>query len=459
MPVKALPYQKDGVRDIEDQDGRALLADEMGLGKTPQVLWFLKRQRVPTFPALIVCPAAVKHLTWEHMALDEIGIRAQVFEGKTPPRGTVDRRVPPISIINPDILPRWVEYIRKLNLTTVVLDECQMFGNPTSTWTRAAFDITRDVRNVIGLSGTALLNRPAELWPTLHMIWPDKFPSFFSYGQEYCKPRREYGKMSYKGAENLPQLHRELRRAGMIRRLKADVMSQLPAKMRTVVPMEIANEAEYRHATVDFIGWLRKNYGKVKAKRSARAAAVTRIGYLLRLAARLKARAVVQWANTFLEDNPTEKLVIFAVHQKMVEVLHRRVAGGSVVINGGVSSRRRKLAVEQFQRDPNIRTIIGNVRAMGVGINGLQNVCSNAAFAELPWRPGDLLQAEDRLYRIGQDYVSWMWYLVAGNTIEVDVCRILQKKQEVIRAVLDGREMDDDLDIFDQLIEVLGAAT
>ena len=102
--------------------------------------------------------------------------------------------------------------------------------------------------------------------------------------------------------------------------------------------------------------------------------------------------------------------------------------------------------------------IIGNIKAAGVGVNGLQDVCNNLAFAEMWWRPGDHTQAEDRIYRIGQNVPSWISYLVAGGTIEEDLCRIVQSKQNTIRATLDGDTDAGDMNVFDQLISALADA-
>lgn len=457
MAIKAYEYQKEGVWDMEDflhAGGGALLADEMGLGKTLQTLWLLRRKRVgEMFPALVVTPASVKYV-WEHQAATHARLHAQVLEGRTPPAGRLGF-VPKLMVINPDILTHWLPYLLRIGLRTLVLDESQYFANLTAQRTKTVILLAREVPYRIALSGTPLVNRPSELWPALHVLRPDKFPSFFSFAQEYCKPRRTPWGWEYKGATNLPKLHAKLRRTCMVRRLKRDVLHELPAKVRRVVPMELADRAEYAHAAGDFMGWLRATYGKGRAARAARAAAVVRIGYLLRLAAKLKVRSVVDWANSFLYEYPDEKLVLFAIHSKMIKVLQRRVKAKSVTVDGTVVGRRRKLAVDTFRRDRDTRLFIGNIRAAGTGVDGLQEVCSNAAFTELWWRPGDHIQAEDRLHRIGQEGSTWISYLVAGGTIEEHLCRIIQEKQEVIHATLDGAGEVADLDVFDQLLAVL----
>lgn len=457
MSAKAFPYQKEGVWDMEDflgSGGGTLLADEMGLGKTLQALWLLKRAKAGNmFPALVVCPASVKY-TWEHEAKTHVNLRAQVLEGRTPPTGNLGL-VPRLMIINPDILRNWLPHLLKIGLQTLILDECHYFANTRAKWTKAAITLARNVPYRIALSGTPLTNRPSELWPTLHMLRPDKFPSFFSYAQTYCDPRRTPWGWQYKGAQNIDKLHTLLKRTCMVRRLKKNVAQDLPDKVRRVVPMALSDRKEYEHARTNFVGWLQKNYQGTRTKKAMKALAVSRIGYLLRLTARLKCKAVLRWANSFLNEFPNEKLVLFAIHKKMIQALQRRIKAKHVTVDGSVTGRRRKLAIDQFRKDRNVRVFIGNIRAAGCGVDGLQDSCQNMGFAELWWRPGDHIQAEDRLHRIGQSGCVWINYLVAGDTIEDDLCSIIQSKQKIIRATLDGQSFEGDMDVFDQLLAAL----
>ncbi len=450
--------------DMEDflaGGGGVLLGDDMGLGKTLQTLWLLRRGRVDDmFPALVVCPANVKY-GWEHAAAAHVGIRAQVLEGRSPPTDGLGSVVPKITIINPDILPAWLPYLKRAGFRTLVLDECQYFGNPRSNRTKAAMDLARVVPYRMALSGTPLMNAPGELWPTLHMLRPDRFKSLFSFADDFCKPKKEFGRWTFKGARNLDVLHALLRRTVMVRRLKSDVLKDLPAKNRVVVPMDLSDRAEYTHAATDFVGWLRQNYrtDRGRVNRAARAVAVTRVGYLIRLAAKLKSRSVVDWANRFLIEYPEEKLVLFGVHKKMIDVLHRRVNAKSVVVDGSVIGRHRKYAVDQFRKDIDTRLFIGNMRAAGVGVDGLQEVCSNAAMTEMWWVPGVHVQAEDRIYRIGTTDTAWIHYLCSGGTIEEKLCQIVQTKMHTIHAALDGAPDAGDMDVFDLLIAAMEDGT
>ena len=460
MPAKARPYQKEGVWDMEDfleMGGGVLCADDMGLGKTLQTLWLLRRERVgPMFPALVVCPANVKY-GWEHNAFEHVNIRAQVLEGRKPPRSGFGRAQTKLTVINPDILAAWLPHLKRAGFQTLVLDECHVFGNPTAKWTKAAMELSRRIPYRIALSGTPLTNAPGELWPSLNMIRPDQFKSLFAFADDFCRPKKEFGKWRYKGARNVGKLHTMLRRICMVRRLKEDVLHDLPEKVRQVVPMDLSDRAEYERASTDFRGWLHMNYrdGKGRVNRAARAIAVVRAGYLVRLSAKLKARAVVGWANRFLDEYPEEKLCLFGVQQKMLRVLERRINAKTVTVDGRVTGRRRRAAVDQFKLDDKTRVFVGNIKAAGVGIDGLQDVCNNLAFAELWPNPGTHVQAEDRIYRIGQGNVAWINYLVAGGTVEEHLCRIIQAKHQTIRAVLDGREVEGDMDVWDQLIAAM----
>lgn len=465
MPIKPFKYQKEGILDLEDfltVGGGALLADDMGLGKTLQVLWLLRRQKAgPMFPALVVCPASVKYM-WEYAALEHIGIRAQVLEGREPPAdGFIPDMMAKIVIINPDILANWAPYLLKSGFQTMVLDECHDYGNHKSKRTKAAFSLAKITPYRLALSGTPLMNCPGELWPTLYMLRKDKFSSLFSFGTDFCHMRKQFGDWQYKGAKNLPKLNTLLRRTVMVRRRKEDVLKDLPPKIRSVVPMDLTDRAQYDFATSDFIGWLRKHYRdkQGRVQRAARAAAVTRVGYLVRLAARLKVRSVVDWSNRFLQENPNEKLILFTVHRKMIEVLDRRVVAPNVIIDGRVTGRLRKNAVDKFRHDPGTRLLLGNIKAAGVGLDGLQEVCNTVGFTEMWWVPGAHVQAEDRIYRIGKKGAAWINYLVAGGTIEETLCRVIQTKQAVIHATLDGADFKGDMNIYDELIQSLEEST
>ena len=124
---------------------------------------------------------------------------------------------------------------------------------------------------VIGMSGTPVMNRPADFWPILNIIRPELFPSFQSYAHRYCDPRKTHWGWEYKGAKNLEELHERVK-PFMLRRLKENVL-KLPSKTHVVVPLHLEDRSELDAAENDFIDWLSKNsrFGSVTSAQKAEA--------------------------------------------------------------------------------------------------------------------------------------------------------------------------------------------
>jgi len=439
-------YQTECLNEMDWFGGRVLLAADMGLGKTAMALWFLERDKSKRLPAVIVCPASVKYV-WEYEAQQTIGIRPDVAEGRKPPRGGWSDNND-IIVINYDILPWWLIHLKQRRARTVIIDECQFTMNPRAKRTKAVRELCKGVKHVLALSGTPLLNRPIELFPVLKLICPSKFSARGAFAHRYCKPKWTPWGWQFNGADNVEELHEKLRDSCMVRRRKVDVLPDLPEKLRRVIPLPLSSDSEYQLASKDFLNWLRRRDPSA-AQRASKAEELSRIGYLLRLCARLKLLSAVEWINDWLYQTD-EKLVVFARHAKMVEALKRRCKVESVVVDGSVTGRLRKAVVDKFQEDKRTRLFIGNIHAAGVGIT--LTASSTVVFTEMAWRPADHTQAEDRCHRIGTKQTVWCYYLVARDTIEQRLCEVIQKKQSVISNILDGKDVGD-LDVFDQLLK------
>lgn len=454
MTVELFPYQEKGVNQtLEEFNARVLLAWDMGLGKTISSLAVLKKDP-SLLPALVVCPASVKY-NWEQEALLHFGWPSSICEGQKPPKAP--RRsfasAAPITIINFDILVYWRDYLRKVGFRTIVVDECQKFKNPTAKRTKAGRTLSHEIPHALFLSGTPIDQRTNEFFSILNMIWPEHYPNFFDYASEYCPPKMTPWGLDYSRSTNTDKLHNELKKIGMIRLRKADVLDDLPDKTRTIVPMEIKDRHIYELCRDDFPMYLKKHRPE-SMRKMLRAAQLSQSGEILRLIARLKIKKVVEWCNDFLE-NTDEKLCLMGIHHKALDVFERRINAKSIRIDGTVQPKQRHLLIQQFQRDPETRLCIGNIQAAGTGTDGLQKACSTMAIAEIPWKPADLNQLEDRLYRIGQKNAVGIYYLIARNTVEERLCRILQEKQTVLSNVLDGGRLPDDLDLYELLLELI----
>lgn len=644
-------FQAEDVDRIDQLKGRCLLANEMGTGKTlTSLLW--AQQHPEARPVIVVCPASVKY-NWEREASIHVQMRCKILEGKKPSLGGMISK-PNLVVLNYDILKHWLPYLKELNPQLIILDEVHFCKNRKAARTRAAQALCKGVPHVLALSGTPLTNRPAELYPALQILRQDLFPSFWSFAHEFCSPKRTFWGWDFRGATNLDVLHSRLAQNLMIRRLKKDVMRDLPPKSRFVVPVEISNRKEYHQAATDFIGWLRKqgngsttraakaerlcfpynttietNFGpipigkiveenanvqvksvnlatseiqwrsiKAYTKRKTpnqmvrviheagqfscttnhriwttrgyiRAKALVpgdclsylqtnvqignkkgstpnmfremrgipplvhsqgpqrphnrktmqtmpqnfqtskaylegqtivasrvvrieiyqrrsgeqpknnpfknsvydievkqnhnffadgvlvhncRIAGLKRLAAKLKLPSVLNWIDSFLEESDG-KIIVFAIHKSIIAQLKAKYDNLSVVVDGSVTGRKRQKAFDKFTKSKRIRVLVGNIQAAGVGWNG--TAASTVLFAELDWVPGNHSQCEDRIARIGQKEPASVYYLVGVGTIEMELCKIIQQKQEVLDQTLDGKASKDSLDVFDQLSKQL----
>jgi len=445
--TKLKPFQLEGARQIYDFGGRALLADEMGLGKTIQALfWVHKTPR--RRPVVIVTPAGLKWI-WQGEAALHFGMRAEVLDGEMPER---QRSLPgPIVIVSYEILPSWLPLLRAARPQCVIFDEVHYCKEKSTQRSRAAAKLVQGVPSVLGLSGTPITNRPIELWHVLCLIRPDLFPSWTVFAWRYCKPRKTPWGWKYDGAERLGELHRILRRECMIRRLKERVLTELPAKRRRVVVLQLPPEGmkEYLHAQDDFRHWLAEQ-SPLRARRAKKSMALVKVGYLLRLIARLKLELMARWIVRFFECHPGQKLVALTMNTFVIDYLVGKFPG-AVIVDGRIRGRMRTETIRRFQSHRSTRLLLGNWRAAGIG--NTMTAAQDIVALDYPWTPGDLLQGEDRLHRIGQKLKVTAHYLTAKGTAEEKLVRLLQRKKEVLGSVLDGGEGTDTLNIFDELMK------
>ena len=440
--TKLFKYQKEGVKQIEKFGGRVLLADEMGLGKTIQALYYHKRNKGGT--TVVICPSSVKY-NWAREESIHIGEHAEILEGRTPPKREVFRKNNFI-ILNYEIVGGWLEYLKKLKPNLLILDECHYVKNRKAKRTKYVKQLAKICPHILALSGTPLTNRPAELWTVLNILKPNIFKSFMPYAMKYCDAKRNAWGWEFKGHKNLAELHDLLTFSCMVRRLKKDVLHDLPEKSRYVIPVEISDRSEYDEAEDDLISWLSK-YSKQKANSAQRAERLVKMGYLKRLAGELKIESVIDWIEKFLFETD-EKLLVFGIHKKVLDALKSKYPN-SVSIDGTTKSKDRQINVDRFQNDSKTRLFFGNIQAAGVGLT--LTAASTVLFAELGWTPSEHSQAEDRIHRIGQTNVATCYYMIGIDTIEEKLSGIIQNKQNILNATLDGGEIEGDLNIFDQL--------
>jgi SWI/SNF-related matrix-associated actin-dependent regulator 1 of chromatin subfamily A len=123
---------------------------------------------------------------------------------------------------------------------------------------------------------------------------------------------------------------------------------------------------------------------------------------------------------------------MFATHNDILDELESRFPKGTVSLRGGMSDDKRQEVVDSFQQDSKVRLFLGSLKAAGVGITLTKS--STPCFMELGWNPATHDQAEDRCHRIGQKNAVNAYYLVAKNTIEERIARLIEKKRNIVDA-------------------------
>ncbi|MCW2969264.1 MAG: hypothetical protein JWO23_391 [Solirubrobacterales bacterium] len=439
------PFQRAGVRYLLAQR-RAFLADEQGLGKTIEALATLESD--DAFPALVVCPASLK-LNWlrevERWLPDR---RAQALNGngRGLPIDSAD-----ITIVNYDIVAARLPELCALEPQALVLDESQHCKNAAAKRTQAVQRLSAVVPRdglVLALTGTPVMNRPAELVSQLRILGRlEDFGSGVRFGQRF------------RGPDAHLRLHWHLRARCFARRLKSDVLPQLPPKTRAVVPVELDNEPEYRLAERDLVAWLQTqplDLRELDAKVAAalRAERLVRLNALKLLAARGKLHAALTWINDFRSSG--ERLVVFAHHREVQRAVLARFPDALHIL-GDDAHAARDAAVQAFQSDDTAENqlIVCSIEVAGQGLTLTR--ASHVAFLELDWTPAKHDQAEDRCHRIGQRDAVNASYLLAAGTVDETISTLLERKRAVIGAVTDGRPEDEE-GLVDALVRELRGA-
>lgn len=449
LKKKLKDYQKTGVGFIEKTQGRALIADEMGLGKTIQAIAYLELH--PELrPAIIICPASVKFV-WEREIQETMLVQQdlEILSGRNGNKVPLSNKNN-IVIINYDIVNSRLPELLTCKPKIVILDESHYIKDPSAQRTKAIQELCANIPHIICLSGTPITNRPIEFFPTLNLINPYLFPNRFKFALKYCDARKNRFGWDMSGASNLEELNQILVKTIMIRRKKEDVLTELPPKTRTSIPLEIDNKREYQEIESDVIQWIMNNEGSEAAAKATRAEYIVQLEKLKQASAKGKLKSTIAWIENFIDSG--EKLIIFCTHKAILDTLQEKFPTISVRLDGSTSQKEREIAVNKFQTDKNCKLFIGNIKAAGVGIT--LTAASNIAFLEFDWTPGNHLQAEDRAHRIGQRENVFVYYLTGKDTIDEKLAQILKRKSEILGQILDGVSPDKN-DMFNEVLDGL----
>lgn len=414
----------------------------MGLGKTIQAIaiaYFYKEE----WPLLIVVPSSLRYPWIEE--LEKWIPELEPEEINVVMNKTDIGRIPGsrVTVLGYGLLTTDAETLldalNTQNFRVVIVDESHYMKSRTAARSKILLPMVQKARRAILLTGTPALGRPEELFMQIEALFPQKFGTWIEYAKRYCNAHvRYFGKRRQwdcRGASNLSELHQLLNDI-MIRRLKSEVLSQLPPKVRQRIPFDLP-PAAVKELNASFEEWQ-------KLMRAPNSGAMeTVMGLITRMfkqTAIAKAGAVKDYIKMLLQ-NDSLKFLVFAHHLSMLQACTEAVIESKsryIRIDGSVPSSERIHLVNQFQKDPDTRVAILSIQAAGQGLTF--TAASHVVFAELYWDPGHIKQAEDRAHRIGQCSSVNIHYLIANGTLDSLMWAMLNRKAQVTGSTLNGRK-------------------
>ncbi|HEV8513597.1 MAG TPA: DEAD/DEAH box helicase [Cyclobacteriaceae bacterium] len=444
-----LPYQRGGIAYGSSRPN-TLIADEMGLGKTIQAIGICNMD-ASIERVLIVCPASLK-INWlrEFKKWDVKSLSVAIATSDMFPMANV-------VIINYDILKKHDRYIHQTQYDILIVDEAHYLKNPKA---KRTIDVFGDkeknpiqAKRKIFLTGTPITNKPIEAWTLCHNLAPTIFPDWFKFSVRYCNGHRTQFGWDTSGSSNLDELQHKLRGSIMVRRLKSEVLKELPKKRRQIIELGsdevkgilkkereafskleanmLDRQAEALLAIVDDEESYKRTLARFKHEFSVGFEEMSKIRKEVAMA---KIPFVISHLESAIECG---KVVCFAHHHEVIDKI-KGAFPKAVVVTGSTKIEERQRAVDAFQNDPSVNLFIGNIIAAGVGLT--LTASSHVVFVELDWVPGNVSQCEDRCHRIGQLNSVLVQHLILEGSTDVRMARTLIRKQEIIEQALDNPE-------------------
>jgi SNF2 family DNA or RNA helicase len=498
-------YQKAGIAYLL-RTRRSFLADEQGLGKMIESLCVVKMTKA--WPCVIICKGGLR-LNWR----DEI--RMWMPDATV---SVIDNAKSDFSaqylIISFGSVHKHLDTLKALGPKAIIVDECHHHKERTSQRSKSAYHLSRRVPIRLLLSGTPLINRPAELIMPLQILGRlDELGGYDYFMSHYCFAVRRTMYDKRKGTTRTfwePQvpfdkelqrarsleLNEKLRQMGYIRRLRREVNAELPLIQRVPVRLEITNRTEYDRArdnivkhigqlAVDDPVFLRSLAGMPPLERNAaiyqhRHQAESRgnehtqlreIDLLQQLAGRGKMEAVKEWVADMTgyesdgKDGYTkvngegEKLILFVFHRAFQQELASAFPGCAHILGTDESTAIRQANVNRFQDDPDCKLIVCSLEVANAGYT--LTAAYHVAFAQLGWTPAIHRQAESRCYgRANDPHGATAWYLLAADTIEEKMAALINAKADLVDDITEGdtvADADQDSDIMPGIAADLAA--
>jgi len=466
--VTPYPYQAAGV-EYALLRNRCIIGDDMGLGKSLQAIATCNQLNSQSI--LVVCPASLR-LNWRdefakfstHSSIRDVAVLSKHDIAEI-----ANCNVVYISYDMMTSAPAQLA-LRSRKWDVVIVDEAHYLKNKESKRSECLLGLplrTRKAGNKeslqadrwLFLTGTPVSNRPEDFWNLLRFCAPEHFGVWTKFALRFCdgKPT-PFGKgMDTSGASNLEELQALVRGSCMVRRLKAQVLTQLPAKTRKIValptPDEVVQELDtltlqYRtsESTVEKMrqklaeaqtaGNAAEFQQATEQLRSAQNALFNETSKIRKHIGMSKVALAIEHIKNTL-DNGVTKVIVGAHHKEVVSQLVDGLKSyNPVVVTGGTAPELRHDAVTKFQTDASCKIFVGNIIAAGTGLT--LTASPHVVIVEPDWVPANNAQFEDRAHRIGQSKPVLIEYLAMEKTIDIQVLRANARKMDVIERAIDN---------------------
>ena len=444
-------YQKLGIEFLTNSGGRALLADSPGVGKTAQALGYIAHSGFKR--SLIVCPASVK-FSWESETEKWTKLKSFVVGPKT-----LLEDIPHdvnCVIVNFDILKKFFNEFMKYQWDCLIVDECHLVKNPTAIRSKVIKGLSKNIPNVIMLTGTPVLSRPVEMFNMLSIIDPKTWNNYFQYATKYCDGKQGYWGFEAKGATNLDELRMRISKY-FLRRTKEEVLSQLPPKNRMEILIDLPKEEQKQYDLVEsnlvkYLKTYKKDKTENEIQKSLQAEKLVKLNLLREINAMGKLATAKELIDNIVESD--EKVLVFSSFNGPLQELAEQYEDNSVLLLGSTPVEERGEIVKKFQNDRHTKIFFGGIKSAGVGIT--LTAASNIIILDLPWNPADLEQAENRAHRPGAEYESLNIYqIISRDSIDGFMKKLLGRKQEIIDQLIEGKEVEDEESMVDDYLKQL----
>lgn len=456
-------YQKRGFRWLKTLAAcnmGGILADEMGLGKTLQVITLLKSELPLEKPALVVAPTSLLYNWLAEIQRFAPDLRVRLIAGTREERAHILKNLDgDVAITSYALIRRDAQEYQGQDFSWCILDEAQYIKNPASLTARAVKGV--QARQRLALTGTPIENSLAELWSVFDFLMPGFLWGHSKFLQRIARPIEQDG-----NADRAAELARKVS-PFVLRRLKKDVLKELPPKIEHKLLSELTREQK-----AVYMAWLERIRGEA-------AAALTQDGFdrsrVKILAGLTRLRQICCHPSLFLENYPGSsgkleqlrevaadsvasghRLLVFSQFTSMLEMIRQKLGADGLdcfYLDGSTPAEKRLEYVHAFNRGEKDVFLI-SLKAGGTGLNLVG--ADTVIHYDLWWNPAVEDQASDRAHRIGQTRRVQVMKFVAMGTIDEKIYELQQKKKELIDKVIDPSETLLTSLTEEELREVLG---